>query len=220
MDVNSDFDQRVVLHTEEIPWESSPMAGVARRRLDRVCGDNERVTTVVRYAPGSSFSSHVHTGGEEFIVLEGIFEDDYGNWPAGSYIRNPPQSSHTPSSKLGCVIMVKLGQFHPDDRTFVHAHIDKLGAVKDADRPNVKVSPLYRDAREEVSVELWQAGTVVPLDTVGGVEVFVLEGEFTEDADTLQRHSWLRLPSGEAVNVTAGPAGARVWIKRGHLLNL
>ena len=67
------------MHGESIEWEDSPMPGVQRRRLDRVKGDNERVTTIVRYAPDSSFSAHTHGGGEEFIVLEGVSEDDYGH---------------------------------------------------------------------------------------------------------------------------------------------
>ncbi len=96
MDVNADFSKRILLHSDEIEWTESPMAGVDRRRLDRIDNDVDRVTTIVRYAPNSSFSPHVHTGGEEFIVLEGIFEDDYGNWPTGSYIRNPPTSKHKP----------------------------------------------------------------------------------------------------------------------------
>ena len=149
MNVNGDFTRRVVVHGEAIDWEPSPMPGVERRRLDRVVAEHERVTTIVRYAPGSRFSAHVHGGGEEFIVLEGVFEDDYGEWPAGSYIRNPPQSRHTPGSTPGCTIFVKLWQFHPDDRTFVHAHLDKLGEVADRTRDGVHVSPLYRDARRE-----------------------------------------------------------------------
>jgi len=122
MDVNADFSKRVVMHGDSIVWEDSPMKGVDRRRLDRIDSENERVTTIVRYAPNSHFSPHVHTGGEEFIVLDGVFEDDYGDWPAGSYIRNPPQSKHTPGSKPGCTIFVKLWQFHPEDRTFIHAN--------------------------------------------------------------------------------------------------
>ena len=79
MDVNGDFSKRVMLHSDSIDWEDSPMQGVDRRRLDRIDNKADRVTTIVRYAPESSFSPHVHTGGEEFIVLDGVFEDDYGN---------------------------------------------------------------------------------------------------------------------------------------------
>ncbi|MBX2881255.1 MAG: cupin domain-containing protein [Granulosicoccus sp.] len=217
MNVNADFSQRVVLHGDEIDWEASPMPGVDRRRLDRVVAENERVTTIVRYAPGSQFSSHVHGGGEEFIVLEGVFEDDYGDWPAGSYIRNPPQSSHTPGSKPGCTIFVKLWQFHPDDRTFVHANLNKLGAVEDAQRPGVHVSPLFRDAYEDVRFERWDANTSGHIDASGGAELFVLDGSIEQQGDSLRRHSWLRMPVGSDLLVSAGSDGASLWVKTGHL---
>ena len=217
MNVNDDFSQRIMLHGDSIEWEPSPMPGVERRRLDRVQTQNDRVTTIVRYAPDSHFSPHVHTGGEEFIVLEGVFEDDYGEWPEGSYIRNPPQSSHTPGSTKGCVIFVKLWQFDPDDRTFIHAQRHKLGAVADRYRDGVLSSPLYKDDREEVRFEQWLAGHTIQLDVSGGAEVFVLEGGFRQAGDDLRRHSWLRMPAGASCEMQAGPDGATVWIKTGHL---
>ena len=220
MDVNADFSKRVMLHSDEIEWKKSPMAGVDRRRLDRIDNEADRVTTIVRYAPDSSFSPHIHTGGEEFIVLDGIFEDDYGNWPTGSYIRNPPTSKHQPGSKDGCVIFVKLAQFNPDDRTFVHADVAKLGSVEDRNREGVKVSPLFQDADEDVRVEYWDANTTVTIDTAGGAEILVLDGGFKESDDQLRKHSWLRVPAAYEFNAVAGNSGAQVWIKSGHLKGL
>ena len=220
MNVNADFSKRVVLHSDEIEWQPSPMAGVDRRRLDRIDNEADRVTTIVRYAPNSSFSPHVHTGGEEFIVIEGTFEDDYGNWPTGSYIRNPPTSKHQPGSKDGCVIFVKLAQFNPDDRTFVHADIAKLGSVEDRNREGVKVSPLFKDSAEEVRVEYLDANATVNIDTIGGAEILVLEGSFDESGDTLRKHSWLRVPDAYELNAIAGENGAQLWIKSGHLKGL
>ena len=217
MDVNADFTKRALVHGDAIPWEPSPLPGVERRRLDRVAGENERVTTIVRYAPGSRFSAHVHGGGEEFVVLEGVFEDDYGAWPAGAYVRNPPGSRHAPGSSGGCTILVKLWQFDPDDRAFVHAHLGRLGAVPERGRPGVAVSPLYRDAREDVRVERWDAHARVAVAADGGAELFVLDGGLEEGGDALRRHSWLRVPPGGAIEATAGADGARVWIKTGHL---
>ncbi len=196
------------------------MPGVDRRRLDRVDAENDRVTTIVRYAPSSQFSSHVHNGGEEFIVLEGVFQDDYGDWPAGSYIRNPPQSKHTPGSEKGCTIFVKLWQFQPDDRTFVHANIHKIGAVRDMDRPGISVSTLFKDDVEEVCIEHWEAGASVQLDAPAGAELFVLKGSITESTDTLSQHSWLRLPPHYSSHAVAGQDGATVWVKSGHLKNV
>ncbi len=215
MDINADFDQRIIVHSEQLPWVDSPMPGVQRRMLDRIGDEVARATSIVRYAPGSHFSSHVHTGGEEFIVLDGVFSDEHGDYPAGYYVRNPPQSKHTPGSKPGCVIFVKLWQFDPDDRTPVLSCMTKLGSVEDRSRPGVSVSTLFEDHREKVRMELWEAGVTVSIDTAGGAEIFVLEGELREGDDTLVKHSWMRVPVGGSFAACAGPDGARVWIKTG-----
>ena len=101
MNHNDDFTQRVLIHTDTIDWVASPMKGVDRRMLDRIGDEVARATSIVRYAPESKFSAHTHGGGEEFIVLEGVFQDEHGDFPPGSYIRNPPTSSHTPGSDKG-----------------------------------------------------------------------------------------------------------------------
>jgi len=220
MNVNDDFSARVVMHGDALEWEDSPMPGVQRRRLDRVEGTNERVTTIVRYAPNSQFSSHVHGGGEEFIVLDGVFQDDYGDWPVGSYIRNPPGSEHTPGSDQGCTIFVKLWQFDPSDRTFIHANLNKIGSVEDKNRPGVTGSPLYQDAAEDVRMESWAPNTAVTVDAAGGAEIFVLAGGFKEGDDELRVHSWLRAPVKSRVDAVSGPKGAKVWIKTQHLRQL
>lgn len=217
MKINADFSKRVVMRADEIDWLASPMPGVERKMLDRIGEEVARATTVVRYAPGSAFSAHTHDGGEEFVVLEGVFSDEHGDFPAGSYIRNPPTSSHTPSSEPGTVILVKLHQFDPEDRTHVRIATEKARGVAEEGRPGVTVTPLYADAREEVRIEEWAPGAEVAFAAEKGAEVFVIEGGFSEDRDVLGRWDWLRLPPGSAFNATAGEAGARVWIKTGHV---
>jgi len=217
MNVNADFSKRVVLHGEKIDWLETRMKGVKRRMLDRIGAESGHATTIVRYDPNSKFASHVHSGGEEFIVLDGVFQDEHGDFPVGSYIRNPPQSSHTPGSDDGCVIFVKLWQFDPEDRNHVRIRFDMMDAVADRDRPGVAVTPLYRDDRENVRIEHWDAGAEITIDDEGGAEIFVLDGGFDEGGDQLEKHAWLRTPVGSAAKAKAGPAGAKVWIKTGHL---
>src|SRR5262245_61317317 len=108
MNLNADFTKRAAVHAGAPEWQASPMPGVERRLLDRIGDEVARATSIVRYAPESHFSPHVHGGGEEFLVFEGVFQDERGDFPAGSYVRNPPQSRHTPGSKSGCTIFVKL----------------------------------------------------------------------------------------------------------------
>ncbi|WP_371225443.1 cupin domain-containing protein [Roseovarius sp. 2305UL8-3] len=214
MDLNSDFSDRVVVHSADAPWIASPMPGVDRRMLDRIGGEVARATTIVRYAPGSAFSAHTHTGGEEFIVLEGVFQDEHGDYPAGTYVRNPPTTSHTPSSENGCTIFVKLWQFDMRDRTQFRKDMEtELSAPVDG----VATAELHRDAREHVTYRVAEAGAMITIADTGGIEVLVLEGSLSEGDDVLRAGSWLRLPEGMPLSATAGAEGAKVWIKTGHL---
>jgi anti-sigma factor ChrR (cupin superfamily) len=217
MEINADFSKRAVVHGAKIDWRASPMPGVDRRMLDRMGGEVARATSIVRYAPGSSFSPHVHTGGEEFLVLDGVFQDEHGDFPAGNYIRNPPQSSHTPGSEPGCTIFVKLWQFDLSDRTQVRIDAGEMAFTADPVRAGVETLALFKDDREEVTLEQWAAGASVDLDAVNGLEVLVLDGTFIEGGELFEAQSWLRLPKGGSSQAEAGTEGARVWIKRGHL---
>lgn len=217
MKLNADFSRRVVLHADDIEWKTSPTVGVHRRMLDRIGGEVARATSIVRYDPDSSFPAHTHGGGEEYIVLEGVFQDERGDFPVGSYVRNPPQSRHTPASRPGCMILVKLWQFDPADRSNVSIDLNKMAAIPERGRPGVSVTPLFKTEKENVRVEHWDPDAVVTVDADGGAEFFVLEGSVEESGDTLRRHSWLRIPSTPQATLHTGADGARVWIKTGHL---
>lgn len=220
MRINADFDQRVVLHGAEMDWVETRMKGVKRRMLDRVGAERGRATSIVSYDPNSKFSSHIHTGGEEFIVLDGVFQDEHGDFPVGSYIRNPPESSHTPRSDEGCMIFVKLWQFDKNDRTEVKVNYDTMASLPSSERKGVNVTLLHKDDFEEVRFEEWEAGSEVIIDDDGGIEILVIDGSFQEGSDTLKRLSWLRAPVRSSVKAIAGPQGAKVWIKTGHLRHI
>ena len=109
MQLNADFSQRALIRPTDSPWVASPMPGVERRMLDRIGDEVARATSIVRYAPGSHFDRHVHDGGEEILVLEGVFSDEHGDYPAGTWLRSPDGSAHQPYSETGCLIWVKTG---------------------------------------------------------------------------------------------------------------
>ncbi len=217
MDLNTDFSQRVLIHGDSVPWVPSPTAGVDRRMLDRIGGEVARATSIVRYAANSQFPSHTHDGGEEFIVLGGVFQDEHGDYPEGTYIRNPPTTHHRPRSKQGCTIFVKLWQFDLTDRMAVTIDMNNQNPVDAPARPGVAILPLFRDARETVSLETWAPGTTVTMDVPGGAELLVLDGDCTEAGNALRALSWLRIPIGGQIDAIAGELGTRVWIKTGGL---
>ncbi len=204
--INADFTKRVAVHFNDADWVQSPAAGVERKMLDRIGDEVARATTIVRFAPGSAFAAHTHDGGEEFLVLDGVFQDETGDFPVGSYVRNPPTTSHTPSAQEGATILVKLHQFDPEDRTEVRKSIGQGQETQ-----------LFKDQREDVQVRTWAAGEQVSHDLPGGAEIFVVDGSFVESGEEFGGWDWLRLPPGSSLNATAGPEGARVWMKLDHL---
>ena len=217
MELNADFSRRATMHGARLDWVPSPMAGVERRMLDRIGGEVARATSIVRYAPDSHFSPHTHGGGEEFLVLDGVFQDEHGDFPAGCYIRNPPGSAHRPGSDAGCVIFVKLWQFDPADRTHLRLDTSERPYAAADRRPGVEILPLFADTVELVRLERWAPGAAIELDLPGGGEFLVLEGGFAERDEAFAPLSWLRLPAGDRLAATAGPQGCRLWIKTGHL---
>ena len=220
MELNADFSQRVTVHAAQCPWVPSPMAGVERRMLDRIGDEVARSTSIVRYAPHSHFSPHTHGGGEEFLVLDGVFQDEHGDFPAGSYVRNPPTTRHTPGSEPGCVIFVKLWQFDPADRTEVRIDTAKTAFKPAPGRSGVEVIPLFQDTREEVRLERWAPHAQIELALPQGAEFLVLSGSFEEGGEAFTEQSWLRLPASATLQAKAGADGCRVWIKSGHLANV
>jgi len=217
MELNADFSQRVAVHAARLAWTPSPTAGVERRMLDRIGDEVARATSIVRYAPQSRFSAHTHGRGEEFLVLDGVFQDEHGDFPTGFYVRNPPTSSHTPRSARGCTIFVKLRQFDPDDRTSVRIDTARTAYIAVPERPGVELMPLFRDQRENVRLERWAPNAEIVLPATAGMELLVLEGGFGEEGESFEPQSWLRLPIGATLRARVGASGCRVWVKTGHL---
>ncbi|WP_297837329.1 cupin domain-containing protein [uncultured Roseibium sp.] len=216
MKIHADLTQPAIVDSATLDWVPSPMAGVERRMLERDGEEVARATSLVRYAPGSAFSAHNHDMGEEFLVLDGVFSDESGDFPKGMYVRNPPGSSHVPSSEPGAVILVKLRQMQPDDDAFVRVNtLDPSGWQ--AGRPGESILPLFIRPEEEVVMLDWERGARLALQTFpGGAEYFVVEGSFEDQSGRHDQGTWIRLPAGTRQEITT-TQGARVWRKTGHL---
>lgn len=213
--IRADFSRRAAVAPQQYQWVASPQPGVERVMLDRIGGEKARATSIVRYAPGSCFPVHGHPGGEEILVLSGSFSEGGTSYPAGWYLRNPPGSSHQPSSEEGAVIFVKLWQMPTGETRSVR--IDTRDASCWTIQGARASCPLFTGPGECVSIERLPAGARVFSEPVGGVEMLVLEGSLHEGGQPYERGSWIRLPPGEHPACTAGAMGATVYLKTGHL---
>lgn len=217
MNLNSDFDQRVVQTARDAVWSASPLPGVERRMLDRVGEELARATSIVRYAAGSHFERHVHDGGEEILVLDGVFSDEHGDYLTGTYMRNPPGTSHTPFSRGGCTLFVKLWQFAPGDTEAVR--IDTSTA---AWHPGlvlgISVMPLHEHDGVSTALVRWAPEMRFNTHThPGGEEILVLDGVFHDEDGDYSTGTWLRNPRWSRHTPFTGPEGALTYIKAGAI---
>lgn len=226
MNINNDFSKSVLIDTSSQRWLASPMKGVERKPLDRIGDEVARATSIVKYGPNSCFSRHVHTGGEEFLVLEGIFQDEHGDYPAGTYVRNPPMTAHSPFSNEGCVILVKLWQFELSDRFQTTVNINEL---LDKSAETTEFHYLYKSNKEKVAVLCLRAGETYPFIKHKGLELYVVQGagnlssiEATGSEPPVQSISeacWFRQSIGSSVSIEAKTTMI-IWLKIDHFLNL
>jgi anti-sigma factor ChrR (cupin superfamily) len=220
--INADFSQRVVIATNELPWIPSPQAGVERRMLDRIGAEVARATSLVRYAAHSAFPAHSHGLGEEFLVLEGVFSDERGDYPAGTYVRNPPASHHSPRTELCCTIFVKLRQMAGSDRQCVM--VDTSTATwEPGDAAGHTRLLLYAsdgNPGEWVTMErLLERAALPAAECRGGEEIFVVSGDLVDESASYGEGSWIRNPPGYRRSLRS-VRGATFWSKRGHLQHI
>ncbi len=216
MNINSDYSQRVVINSHDLPWTSSPEFGVNRRMLDRIGDEVAKATSIVRYQPGSKFKSHVHDFGEEIFVLEGVFSDETGHYPVGSYIMNPPGSSHAPFSEEGCTLFVKLRHLGVDqtEREVIDTRTAQWyqGLI-----PGLKVMPLMRQGTGSTLVK-WDPQTYFNShEHFGGEEILVISGVFEDEFGRYPAGTWIRSPH-MSQHQPFSKEGCTIFVKTGHLL--
>lgn len=191
--INMDLSRRVVLKTQTMEWDKSPAAGVWRKPLEREAKESGHTSSIVKYEAGASFSEHPHPLGEEIFVLEGVFSDETGDYPAGTYLRNPPGSHHSPFSKEGCIIFVKLNQFASQDSAVVRintAETEWLPGIG-----GLQVMPLHDFEHEHVALVKWPPGERFQAHRhFGGEEILVLSGEFRDEHGAYPPLTWIRNP--------------------------
>jgi anti-sigma factor ChrR (cupin superfamily) len=197
--LRGDMSRRVVVDTDSLQWTSSPSRSVSRKRLHRVGpAESGQVTSLVRYDAGSAFPVHDHPDGEEILVLEGVFSDEHGDWPAGTWLLNPEGFRHSPFSKEGCLLFVKLRQAPGRARHHVELRTDSLdwadSGINGVEHKKLAAQSPFPDS---TWLERWSPGAVPgEREHAGGAEYLVLEGVFCDEAGEHVKGSWLRYPVG------------------------
>jgi anti-sigma factor ChrR (cupin superfamily) len=214
--INTDFSLRAVVDTLTAPWQASPAPRVRRRLIEREGGEVARATSIVHYEPGACFASHRHDLGEEILVLDGILSDEHGEYGPGTYLKNPPGSSHAPCSAGGCTLFVKLRHLDPNDQGRRMVDTGQAtwfpGLV-----PGLTVLPLSEFGVQHTAMVRWAPGTLFnPHRHYGGEEIYVVEGVFADEHGRYPAGTWLRSPH-LSVHQPFSREGCLIFVKTGHL---
>ena len=210
--LNMDFSQVVVLQCDALTWQPSPVLGVERKPLAREDVERGHATSIVRYAPSSVFRAHPHPLGEEILVLSGTFCDESGSYPAGTYFRNPPGSSHAPFSPDGCILFVKLHQFCPLDSQSVVSDANLLASLTVGE-----MTLLHQYETERVSLiraTSW-SHLMAAYENEVATELLLIEGEVEYQASRYPALTWLRLPKVNWADLCL-QGEVLLWVKQGH----
>jgi hypothetical protein len=216
--IHGDLSEEAAVTYRCATWHPSPESGVDRLMLERIGGEKaSRATSIVTYRPGSRFPQHIHDGGEEFLVLDGVFSDATGDFGPGSYLRNPVGSRHAPWSGPGATIFVKLAQFDPADQQTVRLDTGNA-AWRNGPVQGAQALMLHQFGAELVKLVRLAPGTQLPeIENTGGAEIFVVGGSVRRiEGGYFEVRDWLRLPPGKAATFRSD-AGATLYIKTGHL---
>ncbi len=217
--INGDLTKFCAVDTSRMQWQPSPSGTVWRKRVHLVGpAESGQVTSVVRYDSESSFPEHGHPQGEEILVLDGVFSDQQGDWPAGTFLLNPEGFRHAPFSKPGCVLFVKLRQYPGLDRRQVAIDTSSV-PWKNSEAAGVECKLLYSQKGYADSVELqkWQAGTDVGARSYPeGAEMFVLDGSLQDENGRYGQGTWLRFPCG-ASHRPHTDTGCTIYLKKSGL---
>jgi anti-sigma factor ChrR (cupin superfamily) len=215
-DINADLGRRAVVATATMPWESSPSGTVWRKPLYRRGGEYGPVTSVVRYDAGGVFRTHHHPQGEEILVLEGVFSDEHGDYPRGTYLLNPDGSRHAPYSENGCTLLVRLRQYDGADRPRLALDAHSLEWAPTAES-GIWAKSLYAQAGYHERMILMKWAPAATLSPNGqDLEIFVLEGSLQDAFGCYPQGSWIRTPPGDRAAFSS-EAGCTAYVRRGAL---
>ena len=213
---NLDYSKRLVIDTSKESIKSSSLPGIGEILLEREKPGPGITPSVVKYEAGTKCPEHDHPGGEEIFVLEGEYGDEFGSYSAGTYIRNTPGSRHSPFSRKGCKLFVKLNQFKQGDSKRV-----VINTAQNEWYPgygDLRVMPLVEFGSESAALVKWPKGAAfVPHSHMGGEEIYVLEGTFIDDIGEYPAGTWIRSPHLSSHN-PAVKEGCTILVKNGHLM--
>lgn len=189
--INMDFTKRVVLDTNVVDWQKTGVNGITIKPLAIQDDDLGHLTAMIRYNDKSVYTRKERSNGEELLVLAGTFSTHSGDYPTGTYYRNPRDILQLPFSQHGCIVFAKLNQIHPEDNQKIAKNVCTDAWVDS--KYSAKMQFLSQHGTEQTLMVKWPKGYAYKGEgNVGGTEIFVISGELHDDTNCYSAGTWLR----------------------------
>ncbi|MBU3015935.1 cupin domain-containing protein [Poseidonibacter lekithochrous] len=182
--MNHDYEKRAFIDTNTIQWQKVETKDILKKIL--AIKDKEE-TSFIKLNEGSFLNQTEKINSVEIFVVEGIYINEYGEHPKGTYLRLPKENEALAKSNDGCVIFRKTNFFTDTQELIINTNTEEWLQGQG----NLEVMPLY----EQTALVKWPKDEkFTPHKHWGGEEIVVLEGTFIDEHGEYPKNSWLRSP--------------------------
>lgn len=204
--MNSDYEKKVFIDTNDLSWENQEQRGVYKKILS--CKESEE-TSLIKFEPDTTLNSKGKINSVEIFVLEGVYTNQFGDFEKGTYMYLPQEDEGKVQSKTGCVIFRKTNHF--DDAQDII--VDTTSTQWQPGQGNLQVMPL---GSQGALVKWPKDERFVPHRHWGGEEIFVLDGIFMDEHGKYPKGSWVRSPH-MSEHYPFVEEETIIFVKTGHL---
>ncbi len=184
VNMNSDYEKRALIDTNKIQWQEINSKNVLKKIF--AIKDKEE-TSFIKLNEGSSLNQNSIVNSVEIFVLEGVYENEYGKFSEGTYLKLPKEDESLVKSEKACVIFRKTNHIKDDEKII----IDTKKTQWLQGQGNLEVMPLS----EQTALVKWPAGEkFTPHSHWGGEEIVVLTGVFIDEHGEYPKGCWIRSP--------------------------
>lgn len=204
--MNSDYSKRVVLNEEELEYISNSDNTILKKLLSQ---KENQETAILEMAKNSQLNSDEKFNNVEILVLEGIYINELGAHPKGTYLKLSNENELHVKTISGCKIFRKVNYFENSEKLI----IDTTSTLWQQGHGNLKVMPLDSQS----ALVLWPKNEkFIPHSHWGGEEIFVLYGRFMDEHGVYPQNSWIRSPH-RSFHTPFVEEETLIYVKTGHI---
>ena len=183
--ININYDIQVSINESTLTWQKDEFLNCYKKIFSQ---DEDKQTLLLKLDKNATFKNSNKTNSVELYVLEGVYENEFGSFSKGTYLKLPQENEAKISSKEGCIVFKKINYLQNTKETSI-VNTQKEPWLQG--QGNLSVKPLS----DQTALVHWPKDEVFsPHTHWGGEEIFVLKGIFMDEHGSFEKGTWIRSP--------------------------